>query len=626
MEPRDPPAGSPTDASPGGALPDVDLFRDLDAEERRALGARLALRTLRRGDVLVRQGDAADALYVVVSGRFAVTLEGGRDPVSEIGPGQPVGEIAFLTGRPRTATVTAMRDSLVLALPRAEFDTLVAAHPGIWGALTVTLARRLADTTSSAAAVLRQPAPRPRTICVIPAGRARIDERFVAMLGDALGHRNARCVVLSSETARPLLGADGAFDGPDAIRRLNALEAAHEHVLLVADDEASLWTQKAIRHADLVLAVARHADDPAPNEVERLAARFVSPEATRLVLLHPRRGKPSGTARWLAGRRLAMHHHVALESPQDVARLVRFIEGRAVGLVAAGGGALASAHVGVFKALSEAGVAFDIMGGTSAGAALVAAFMREAPPDEIDEALGQMFVANRALRRYTVPRYGLLDHTVFDAELRRLFGATEIEDLWLPFFAVSTNLSRFAVARHRTGPLWRAIRASASIPVLLPPVYTSDGDMLVDGCLLDNVPVRVMRELKEGPNVVVSFRPPALERSDVDYDALPARAALLAMVLNPLRRDRLPGAPGPVAVLMRALMANRRDFLRELRPGDVSLIPPIPAGTGFLDWHRHRELFHTAYRWTHEELASLSTSGPPAWLAEALAGRATADR
>lgn len=595
-------------------VPDIDLFSGLSETERAALAARLTLRTLRRGDILMKQGDEADALYVLVSGRLAVKLEGRRDPISEIGAGQPVGEIAFLTGGHRTATVTAMRDSLVMALSREEFDRLVEAHPGIWGGLTTTLARRLAATTSNSGA-MRPVTARPRTLCVIPAGGSRVSVDFVKKLGDALC-REGRCVVLTHETARDLLGSSEAVDTPEITSRLNALETAHEHVLLVADSTVSPWTEKAVRHADLVLAVAHHEEeDAAPNTIERMAARFVGPEATRLVLLHPHRRKLSGTSRWVSPRQMAMHHHVALDSSGDIERLVRFIEGRAVGLVAAGGGALAAAHTGVFKALCEDGIAFDIMGGTSAGAALVAALLLDAPPDEIDTKVGEMFVTNRAMRRYTLPRYSLLDHTVFDAELKRLYGTTEIEDLWLPFFAVSTNLSRFGVMCHRTGPLWRAIRASASIPVMLPPVYTNEGDMLVDGCLLDNVPVRVMRELKAGPNVVVSFKPPELDRFDVDYEALPSRAALMRLVLNPLRRDRLPDAPGLVAVLMRALMVNRRDFMRELEHDDLSLTPPIPAGMGFLDWHRHRELFDTAYRWTRDTLAAMEGAGRPDWIA-----------
>jgi NTE family protein len=597
-------------------IADVDLFSGLTGTERAAFAERCVVRTLRRGDVLMRQGETADALYVVLSGRFAVTLAGRREPVTEIGRGQPVGEIAFLTGGFRTATVTAMRDSLVLALSRNEFDGLVGAHPGIWSSLTATLASRLAATTSHTADAKAAP-PHPRTICLVPAGGAARDRHFAAALADALGGP-AAVTILDRESARDILGAGASLDDPDVTARLNALEAARDHLLLVADDGITPWSEKAIRHADLVLAVAPYEADPAPNAVERMAARFVAPDATRLVLLHATRRKLAGTARWLAYRSVAMHHHVARDDPEDAARVARFIRGAAIGFVAAGGGALAAAHTGVYKALREAGLAFDIMGGTSAGAALAAAFMLDATPDEIDVKMGEMFVAKRALRRYTLPRYALLDHTVFDAELKRLFGAIDIEDLWLPFFAVSTNLSRYGPVCHRTGPLWRAIRASASIPVLLPPVYTPDGDMLVDGCLLDNVPVKVMRDLKEGPNVVVSFKPPALDRFEVDYEALPSRAALVRLVLNPLRRDRLPEAPGLVTVLMRALMANRRDFLRELRDDDISLVPPIAAGIGFLDWHRHRDLFDAAYRWTQDEIRTLAASDEPAWLAPAL--------
>lgn len=596
-------------------IPDVDLFSGLTEAERLALAGRLVVRTLRRGDVLMREGDEADALYVLQSGRLSVTRDGLDEPLSEIGPGQPVGEIAFLTGRRRTATVTAMRDSLVLVLTRADFDALVATHPRIWTTLTAVLAERLAATSSRARRA--RAAPRPRTICLIPAGGSPLSGDFVVAFARALRQR-ARSVVLHGTAARNFLSEDGSLDGPAAISRLNALEGGNDHVLLVADETMTPWSEKAIRHADLVLAVAHHDADPEPNESERAACRFVTPDATRLVLLHPQRTRVRGTARWLAPRNVAMHHHVALDGTADVDRLVRFVEGRAVGLVAAGGGALAAAHTGVYRALTEAGVGFDIMGGTSAGAALTAAFLLESSPAEIDKAVGEMFVANKAMRRYTLPRYGLLDHTVFDTELKRLFGAVEVEDLWLPFFAVSTNLSRYALTVHRRGPLWRAIRASASIPVLLPPVTTADGDMLVDGCLLDNAPIKIMHDLKTGPNVVVSFKPPELDRFDADYDALPSRGELLKLMLNPWRRTALPAAPGLLTVLMRAMMANRRDLHRELQPDDLSLMPPVPDTMSFLDWHRHGELFGSAYAWACEELGELAAAGRPRWLADVI--------
>src|SRR5690606_30358483 len=234
------------------------------------------------------------------------------------------------------------------------------------------------------------------------------------------------------------------------------------------------------------------------------------------------------------------------------------------------------------------------------------------PPDDINQAVDDIFVRNRAMGRYTWPRYSLLDHRHFDEHLARYIGHSAIEDLWIPFFAISTNLSRNCLHQHRRGDLWAAVRASSSIPALLPPVYTADGEMLVDGCLLDNVPVGVMRSLKSGPNIVVSFALPQLERFAVDYASLPSRGELMRRALKPIGRQDLPEAPGPAAVLMRSLMANRQDFQRHLGPDDLLLVPPLPRDAGFLDWHRHDELMDTAYRWATGEIARRVAEGHPA--------------
>lgn len=592
---------------PTPALPAVGIFSDFDEAERAALAAKLETQALKRGDTLVQQGDVADALYIVLTGRFAVTVEGRRDPITEIGPDQPIGEIAFLTGGTRTATVTAMRDSLVLRLGKAEFEELAAAHPAIWRTLTSTLSQRLAAMTMSEPVTADA---RPRTIAIIRAGDAPVPPAFIETMASVFA-AHARTLLLNSDSVVDVLPNGADLDSAEATQAFNELESTYDFVIFVADEELTPWSQKAIRHADVVLGVGVHAANPTPNRLEQFAAAIVSPEARRLVLLHPTYGDITGTARWLRWRSIAMHHHVALDRTSDVERLFRFLNGSALGLVACGGGALCAAHVGLYKALIESGLEFDIMGGTSAGSAMVGAFAMGKHPDAVDTGTHDIFITNRAMQRYTWPRYSLLDHSHYDTQLKRYFGGTNIEDLWVPYFAVSTNLSSYELHRHDRGDLFEAIRASGSIPVLLPPVYTRDGEMLVDGCLLDNVPVRTMNELKTGPNVVISFHIPELQRFDVDYASLPSRTELIAMSLNPLARGRLPEAPGLTTVLMRSLMANRDDFNRQLGPEDVLLVPPIPANMGILDWHRHTELFERAYQWGIEEIARLRNAGHP---------------
>jgi NTE family protein len=588
-------------------LDGVEIFCDLDPAERAKLAAELDTRHLRRGEVLVRQGETADALYVVVTGRFAVTIEGRSQMVAEVGPGQPIGEIAFLAGGPRTATVTALRDSVVLRLGRSEFEALSAKSPAILLTLTVALARRLAEANVSTAP---PPDPRPRTIAVVRAGASEVPEAFVDRLVGVFGARH-RTLPIHAEAAHSLLPTGSALGSNEATRALNALEGASDYVLYLADHEPTSWSEKAIRQADLVLMVGWHSADPAPNALERLTADLLPAEARRLVLLHPTRTSISGTARWLASRKVAMHHHVALDEPGDIDRLYRFVNGTALGLVACGGGAYCAAHVGLYKALTQAGLSFDIVGGTSGGGAMTAAFAMGMDPDDADHAIHDIFVTNRAMRRYTWPRYSLIDHTNFDRQLATHYGGIDIEDLWIPYFAVSTNLSSRDLHRHRRGDLWAAVRATGSVPVLLPPYYTEDGHMLVDGAIMDNVPVRVMHELKSGPNVVVSFEVPKLERFQVDYRALPGRNHLLKWLVTPFLRGALPPAPGVGTVLMRALMANRQDFERHLRPEDLLLVPPFPPGMGILDWHRHTELMDSAYRWGLREMARLKAEMHP---------------
>jgi NTE family protein len=593
---------------PKPRIPSVGIFADLDPSELEVLATETETRTLQRGDVLVRQGDTAEDLYIVLTGRFAVTKQGRRDPIAEIGPEQPIGEIAFLTGGTRTATVTAMRDSVVLRLGRGDFELLTAKCPSIWRTLTHTLSQRLAATTGSEP---QRSDPRPRTITLIRAGEAPVPPEFIAQFTAAFAAAAARTIIIDANKAAALLPAGVALDSAEATRLFNELESKYDYVIFIADPDLTPWSQKAIRHADLVLGVGVHAGNANPNRLEQHVSEFVSPEARRLVLLHPHHSTITGTARWLRWRSVAMHHHVALDTPKDIQRLFRFVSGTALGLVACGGGALCAAHVGLYKALIESGLEFDAMGGTSAGAAMVGAFAMEKHPDEIDVGTHDIFVTNRAMQRYTLPRYSLLDHRNYDEHLGRYFRGINIEDLWIPYFAVSTNLSRYELHRHDRGDLFQAIRASGSIPVLLPPVYTAKGEMLVDGCLLDNVPIRTMHQFKSGPNVVVSFHIPELQRFDVEYEKLPSRAELVRLTLNPFGRKRLPDAPGLTTVLMRSLMANRNDFKRQLKPDDLLMVPPIPENTGILDWHRHTELVRHAYWWGLEEVGRLRKAKHP---------------
>lgn len=76
-----------------------------------------------------------------------------------------------------------------------------------------------------------------------------------------------------------------------------------------------------------------------------------------------------------------------------------------------------------------------------------------------------------------------------------------IEDLWTPFFCVSANLSEATPVVHARGPLWQAARTSMSIPGVFSPVM-ADGDILVDGGVLNNFPVDIMANLSGSQHLI----------------------------------------------------------------------------------------------------------------------------
>jgi NTE family protein len=567
-----------------------------------ALAAESDRRVLRRGEVLVREGDPSDRFFIVLSGRFTVHKGDSTVAVAEIAQGELVGEVGFFAGLPRTATVLAARDSIVLEIRRNHFEKAAEALPSLREAVTTFLARRFA--MQSASSSLKEHT-KIRTLAIIPAGGSRISPVFIRHLQKAFDAATRAQFVAQADIHARFAGLP-THDQP-ILNWLNELEAETEFIVYVADEEPNEWTRVCIRQADTVLLLANASCSPRLNPSEELSLSVHPPSAGRLVLIHDNRtAAVSGTPAWLDERpHVGQHHHVALGDGADIQRLVRFISGKARGFVAAGGGSLGSAHLGVYKAFVEAGARFDYLGGTSSGAAMMAGFARGLDAEQIDRGTHNIFIKSRAFRRPTLPHFALLDHKAFDRALRAEYGDVLIEDLWLPFFALSTNLSSRQPHVHRRGKLWQAVRASGSIPGILPPFFTADGDMLVDGAIMNNLPLEQMKELKTGPNVVVSFGSSGPQKYHIDYDRIPGASELAVALLNPFGRARLQPVPSMLQVIAASMLAHGRQDIA-VGEEDVLVCPQVSSTISFMDWSQHSELFSDAYdrtgRWIEERL------------------------
>jgi predicted acylesterase/phospholipase RssA/CRP-like cAMP-binding protein len=563
--------------------------------------------SLRGGETLFRLGDPGDAAYVVLSGRLrAVDDRDGERTLNDIGVGETVGEMALLSSDRRSATVYAVRDSLLAKLSAPAFQRLIESHPQVLQRISGLLIQRLRRKD---AATQRARAP-VRTIAVVPAGGGDDIGAFAQRLASALAMHgttlllDARCVreALGQQTA---LGPQSDVSSPQIVQWLNEREAVHRFVLYQADPHPSEWTERAVRQADHLLLVADADADPRPGAVERrLEAQRPQLRSARvsLALLRPAAARaPAGAGEFLAQRQVDCHYHVALDSTADFARLARCLTGAGIGLVLSGGGARGFAHLGVLRALAENGVPVDWICGTSSGAFVGALAAQGLSPAAVHARCKQHFVS---LRDPTLPLVALLAGHRIRARLEQAFGAERIEDLALPFLCVSTNLSRAAQAVHERGSLLRAIRASISLPGILPPV-SIERDLHVDGGLVNNMPIDLMAAKPEiGAVLAVDVSAEVEMRAPPDLAAELSGWRVLWRRINPWSA---PGdVPGIMSLLTRSSLVASVYWTRERRAAEAaSLYLRVPvADLRLLAFERIDEIAARGYDSTREAIAA----------------------
>jgi len=569
----------------------LPLFEGLSARDLDMLAAELEWLGLPGGRELFREGDPGDALFVVVAGRLGVVTadaEGHQTIINQIAAGETVGEMALVSGEPRSATIIAMRDTELLRLEKPAFERLINDNPGVLRFITKLLVRRLHQMSHRSTVVADC-----TTIALVPLGRGVEVGEFTREIADAFGRLQLRVFVADRRHV----------DRPT--EWFNALEEDHDIVLYQAEFESSEWTRLCIRQADRIVLLTSATDPPA----ELAPALSVMPAAGRgekieIVFLHAA-GSPKVVeiGEMLMRHGVAFHYHVRENNREDVARVARLISGRAVGIVFSGGGARGFAHLGVIRAFRSAGIPLDMFGGTSMGSIMAAAAAMEWTEEEALEHFKSAFVKTNPLSDYTLPFVAMVRGRKVSRLLREHLGESLIEECWRPFFCTSSNLTSGQSKVHRTGPIWRAIRASIAIPGVLPPVIEGH-QILIDGAVINNLPVDVMSGLRRGRVVGVDVaREHVLAKETADLEA-----SSLWQLFSAKRR----GTPNIISLLMSAGTVNNEAQLK-LRHQQVDiLIEPVLDGVGMLDWKSYDKAIEQGYRQTMEVLKHFGDRLTPA--------------
>lgn len=573
----------------GAVLSGLPLFGGLDGEVLTEIAAAAEWLSLPGGSTLFAAGELSDALYVVLSGCLgAFSPDHGRDRrrfVGRVVAGDTVGEMGLISGRPRSAHVAALRDSELVRISADSFNRIFGRHPQAM----MRIARLTVDRLEKSQSSVRGPRHGARTFTLLPQ----------SLEVDVGGFASDFVKALSSFGSTELVWSVRAESHTS--HWFHKIESANDFVVYVGDATPGRWSNLCVRQADALLLLARA--EGVPGRWAALANSrdsSMAPQRAELVLLHDRHLVRGAAARWLADQSIP-HHHIT--APADVARLARMLTGRGVGLVLSGGGARGFAHIGIVKALREAGVPIDLVGGTSMGGILGAGVAQCWSVDELTQRFRRAFVEAKPLRDYTLPFVSLVSGRKVSRLLRNDFGDITIEDLPLTFFCVSSNLTTGHSEVHRRGEVWRWLRASVAIPGVLPPVVHK-GEVLVDGGTMNNLPVDAMRELGRGPVIGCDVGADRAFTMDSDEVDVPLPWQLMSWFRT--RRHR----PNIFQILWRAGMVNSSAMTAAHREKTDLLLQPPLAQIDMLNWSGFERAIAAGYEYAVRRLEKLPADSP----------------
>ncbi|HLJ04418.1 MAG TPA: patatin-like phospholipase family protein [Solirubrobacteraceae bacterium] len=552
----------------GDFLAGVPVLAGLSDELLERLAAEVTEIGIRAGHWVLREGEPAHSMFIVASGRVAVLDEGPPEALLRtLRRGDVLGELALLREGVRSASARALRDTQLLELGRESFERLIETAPGFALGLTRTLGAQLAASRTPVAV-----STPPRTIAVIGLDPGVAVHEVATALADELERHGTVARLQDGE-----------------LETLHQAEADRDRLVLWpgadADEE---WLELCVHESDLIVALTRGQPDP------KWLSRATALEGCEQLVLGRTRAIPD-----LKPRQLQVVSDSA-QVPAALAALARRLAGRSLGVVLSGGGARALAHIGVLDELRAAGLQIDRIGGVSLGALVAAAVAGGTPQEEMYVAAQRYFVDSSPSTDFVPPVYSILRGSKTRRLLREFFGDRRIEELPRRFFCMSCDLIAREPVLHRTGPIVDAVYPSLAIPAIFPPAVTADGRLLVDGGVLDNLPVAEMARTGEGPVIAVDVT----ARGGRDRHS---GRGLAARVESPLRRV-LTGSDGEIPrlteTMIRTMLVGSADVTLTARQHADLVITPAVDGVGLMEWKALPTVRELGRRAAREALAA----------------------
>lgn len=560
---------------------DLNFLGSLSTKEKNAVRARAKTIPLKAGGLLFSQGDAADAFYIVLSGTMGVFVdhdEPKKRLIALINKDETLGELSIMDGESRSASVVALRDSELLRVGREQFDDLIEKYPAIAVPMSRILAVRLREATANKSLRLR-----PKVLTFIAASPGV----------DIIQIANRVAQTVSQDCGESVFVQEGETKEWSSAK-LNELENQYDLIFLCCQMGEADWMRACARQSERICLVTEF-DEQSSNEISRGFLEVQHDhQMVDLFILHDDIDVcPLSTQSYLDKIDANRHFHIRKSVEAEWQRWGRVINGRGVGLVLSGGGARAYAHIGVIRALKEAKVPIDFIAGSSMGGIIGACVAMGQSMEEMEQSIRKCFVETNPLSDYTLPLQGLVSGKKVERLLQENFGKLEISDLWLPFFCVSTNLTTASPHLHERGKVWRALRASISLPGILPPIVAEEG-VLVDGGVINNLPTIEMSQKCFGPILAV----------DVSRNLGITPESWTELTDQPLLT--LIFKPPVISLLMRTGTVSGEQQYREQTEASYATLNPPLGEIDIRDWKAYDEAVELGYQYMKAQLNSNS--------------------
>ena len=561
---------------------------------------------IKRGEALFKKGEVGDSLYILINGLLHVIDDdrernGLQRLVNVIYTGQTVGEMALLSDEIRTDSTYAVRDCDLVKLSRSAFESISERYPEVMMAIARILVDRLRHASEGTIQEKNN-----MTIAVFPIASGAITYDFCEQLADAFSAYGPT-LFLTARKVDTYLNKRGMCeiekdDPRDPVLRawLANMESSHSFDIYMTEKEITPWTKRCLSRADRVILLADAKMSPIPGKVEKEILNtqnpLVEPDKV-LVLVHNADAVlPSGTAAWLAERNIEEYYHVRKNNKKDFSRLARLLSHRAVGLALGGGAAKGLAHIGVIRALEEVGIPIDMIGGASMGSIIGACCAMGKNYHAMLHLCKNLFIDINPFTDYTLPIISVVRGRKLDRMGKLAYGDSNIEDLWIPYFCVSTNLTTSRLKIHHRGLLRDAVRTSSSVPGVVAPVFL-DGEVYVDGGVINNLPGDIIRQ--QCGRVIVVEVVPNLDLS-VKTTELPSPWKLLWNKLLP-HKKRIQ-VPNILEIMFSTVLTGSFMAANNVKShADLCITPPLQE-IGFLDFKKMQEVAEIGYHHTRQIL------------------------